>query len=116
MPEIRPSPVIPVILSGGTGTRLWPASRESLPKQLLPLISDRTMLVETALRAPAEAGFAPPIVVCNEAHRFLVGEQLREAGITGARIVLEPEGGTARLRSPPPLSLSPRPSPMPRCG
>lgn len=92
MPEIRPSPVIPVILSGGTGTRLWPASRESLPKQLLPLISDRTMLVETALRAPAEAGFAPPIVVCNEAHRFLVGEQLREAGITGARIVLEPEG------------------------
>lgn len=88
----RPSPVIPVILSGGTGTRLWPASRESLPKQLLPLVSDRTMIVETALRAPAEAGFAAPIIVCNEAHRFMVGEQLREAGIAGARIVLEPEG------------------------
>jgi mannose-1-phosphate guanylyltransferase/mannose-6-phosphate isomerase len=88
----RLSPVIPVILSGGTGTRLWPASRESLPKQLLPLVSDRTMIVETALRAPAQAGFAAPIIVCNEAHRFMVGEQLREAGITAARIVLEPEG------------------------
>ena len=94
MPETPPpSPaIVPVILSGGTGTRLWPSSRESLPKQLLPLVSDRTMLVETALRAPPEAGFAPPIVVCNESHRFMVGEQLREAGITGARIVLEPEG------------------------
>jgi mannose-1-phosphate guanylyltransferase/mannose-6-phosphate isomerase len=92
MPETRPPSIVPVILSGGTGTRLWPASRESLPKQLLPLVSDRTMIVETALRAPPEAGFAPPIVVCNEAHRFMVGEQLREAGIAGARIVLEPEG------------------------
>jgi len=92
MPETRLPPVVPVILSGGSGTRLWPASRESLPKQLLPLVSDRTMIVETALRAPEEAGFAPPIVVCNEAHRFMVGEQLREAGIAGARIVLEPEG------------------------
>jgi mannose-1-phosphate guanylyltransferase/mannose-6-phosphate isomerase len=94
MPETPPpSPaIVPVILSGGTGTRLWPSSRESLPKQLLPLVSDRTMLVETALRAPPEAGFAPPIVVCNESHRFMVGEQLREVGITGARIVLEPEG------------------------
>jgi mannose-1-phosphate guanylyltransferase/mannose-6-phosphate isomerase len=81
-----------VILSGGTGTRLWPASRESLPKQLLALVSDRTMIVETALRASPEAGFAAPIVVCNEAHRFMVGEQLREAGVAGARIILEPEG------------------------
>lgn len=92
MPDTPPPAVVPVILSGGTGTRLWPASRESLPKQLLPLVSERTMIVETALRAPPEAGFAPPIVVCNEAHRFMVGEQLREAGIAGARIVLEPEG------------------------
>jgi mannose-1-phosphate guanylyltransferase/mannose-6-phosphate isomerase len=92
MPETPSLPVVPVILSGGTGTRLWPASRESLPKQLLPLVSGRTMIVETALRASPEAGFAPPIVVCNEAHRFMVGEQLREAGVAGARIILEPEG------------------------
>ncbi len=92
MPETPSLPVVPVILSGGTGTRLWPASRESLPKQLLPLVSDRTMIVETALRASPAAGFAPPIVVCNEAHRFMVGEQLREAGVAGARIILEPEG------------------------
>lgn len=84
--------IVPVILSGGSGTRLWPASRESYPKQLLPLVSDRTMIVETALRAPASAGFAPPVVVCNEAHRFIIAEQLREAGIAGVRIVLEPAG------------------------
>jgi mannose-1-phosphate guanylyltransferase/mannose-6-phosphate isomerase len=84
--------IVPVILSGGSGTRLWPASRESYPKQLLPLVSDRPMIVETALRAPAAAGFAPPVVVCNEAHRFIIAEQLREAGVDGARIVLEPAG------------------------
>lgn len=81
----------PVILSGGTGTRLWPVSRESFPKQLWPLLSARTMIQETALRAHGP-GFAPPIVVCNQEHRFLVAEQLREAGIEGARIVLEPVG------------------------
>lgn len=84
--------IVPVILSGGSGTRLWPASRESYPKQLLPLVSDRPMIVETALRAPAAAGFAPPVVVSNEAHRFIIAEQLREAGVTGTRIVLEPAG------------------------
>lgn len=83
--------VVPVILSGGSGTRLWPVSRESFPKQLWPLISDRSMLQETALRATGE-GFAPPVVVCNEEHRFLIAEQLREAGIAGARILLEPVG------------------------
>jgi len=83
--------VVPVILSGGSGTRLWPVSRESFPKQLWPLISDRTMLQETALRAVG-AGFAPPVVVCNEEHRFLIAEQLQQAGIEGARILLEPVG------------------------
>jgi mannose-1-phosphate guanylyltransferase/mannose-6-phosphate isomerase len=83
--------VVPVILSGGSGTRLWPVSRESFPKQLWPLISARTMLQETALRAVG-AGFAPPVIVCNEEHRFLIAEQLREAGITDARIILEPVG------------------------
>ena len=87
-----PSPrIVPVILSGGSGTRLWPVSRESFPKQLWPLISARSLLQETALRAQGPA-FAPPIVVCNQEHRFLIAEQLREAGIAGARIVLEPVG------------------------
>jgi len=83
--------VIPVILSGGSGSRLWPVSRESFPKQLWPLISDRSMIQETSLRARGP-GFAPPIVVCNQEHRFLIAEQLRAAGIEGARVVLEPVG------------------------
>jgi mannose-1-phosphate guanylyltransferase / mannose-6-phosphate isomerase len=83
--------VVPVILSGGTGTRLWPLSREGYPKQFWPLASERTMLQETAARATGP-GFGPPIVVCNEAHRFLVAEQLRAAGVEGARILLEPAG------------------------
>ncbi len=83
--------IIPVILSGGSGTRLWPVSRESFPKQLWPLVSERTMVQETALRA-AGNGFAPPIVVCNQEHRFLIAEQLRAAGIEGAWIILEPVG------------------------
>ena len=87
-----PSPrIVPVILSGGSGTRLWPVSRESFPKQLWPLISARSLLQETALRAQGPT-FAPPIVVCNQEHRFLIAEQLREAGVEGARIVLEPVG------------------------
>ncbi|WP_137123997.1 mannose-1-phosphate guanylyltransferase/mannose-6-phosphate isomerase [Roseomonas sp. HF4] len=80
--------ILPVILSGGTGTRLWPLSREGYPKQFWPLASDRPMLAETAARAEG-AGFLPPMVICNEAHRFLVAEQLRGHG---ARIVLEPAG------------------------
>ena len=81
-------PILPVILSGGTGTRLWPLSRESFPKQFWPLASDKTMLADTAARGSG-AGFLPPMVVCNEAHRFLVAEQLRDKG---ASIVLEPVG------------------------
>ena len=83
--------IVPVILSGGSGSRLWPVSRESFPKQLWPLISDRTMLQETALRGVGP-GFAAPIVVCNQEHRFLIAEQMREAGIVDAEIVLEPVG------------------------
>jgi mannose-1-phosphate guanylyltransferase / mannose-6-phosphate isomerase len=83
--------IVPVILSGGSGTRLWPVSRESFPKQLWPLISQRSMIQETALRARG-AAFAPPIVVCNQEHRFLIAEQLRAAGIADARILLEPVG------------------------
>ncbi len=83
--------VVPVILSGGSGTRLWPVSRGSFPKQFWPLLSDQTLVQETVRRAAA-SGFAPPLVVCNQEHRFLIAEQLREAGIGGARIVLEPCG------------------------
>lgn len=88
------SPIVPVILSGGTGTRLWPVSRESFPKQLWPLISTNTLLQETALRARDANGirFAPPIVVCNQEHRFLIAEQLRAASIPSPRILLEPIG------------------------
>ncbi len=82
----------PVILSGGSGTRLWPASRGMYPKQLLPLASERTMLQETALRLAGKANVADStLVVCNEAHRFLVAEQLRAIGAR-ATVVLEPEG------------------------
>lgn len=83
--------VVPVILSGGSGTRLWPVSRESFPKQLWPLISNHSLLQETALRALG-APFAAPLVVCNQEHRFLIAEQLRAVGISDARIVLEPVG------------------------
>ncbi|HEX3994436.1 MAG TPA: sugar phosphate nucleotidyltransferase, partial [Acetobacteraceae bacterium] len=83
--------IVPVILSGGSGTRLWPVSRESFPKQLWPLLSERTLLQDTVLRGNAP-GFAAPIVVCNHEHRFLIAEQLREVGITNARVVLEPVG------------------------
>ena len=83
--------ITPVILSGGSGSRLWPVSRESFPKQLWPLVSDRTMLQDCALRGTGP-GFAPPLIVCNQEHRFLIAEQMRGIGIDGARIVLEPVG------------------------
>lgn len=88
----------PVILSGGSGTRLWPLSRESYPKQFLPLTGERTMLQETVHRVDGlDGGRAPielqdPIVVCNDAHRFLVAEQFRVLNRHTAAIVLEPVG------------------------
>lgn len=82
----------PIILSGGAGTRLWPLSRELHPKQLLALTSSRTMLQETAARLVGMPQVAAPVVVCNESHRFLVAEQLRQLGTKPAAIVLEPVG------------------------
>ncbi len=82
----------PVILSGGSGTRLWPLSRELYPKQLLPLISDDTMLQETVSRLEGIPQLAAPLVVCNEEHRFLVAEQLRAIDNMADRIILEPVG------------------------
>jgi mannose-1-phosphate guanylyltransferase/mannose-6-phosphate isomerase len=82
----------PVILSGGSGTRLWPMSRKLLPKQFLALLSERTLFQETALRVKPMEGCAEPIVVCNDEHRFLAADQLREAGIEAAPMILEPVG------------------------
>lgn len=81
----------PVILSGGAGTRLWPLSRELYPKQLLALVGQRTMIQDTALRLRG-LSCAAPVVVCNEAHRFLVAEQLRQIDVQPQAIVLEPAG------------------------
>lgn len=84
--------VIPVILSGGAGSRLWPLSRELYPKQLLPLTSDKTMLQETVCRLSGLAAMAAPLIVCNDAHRFMVAEQLRQLQISPGAIILEPCG------------------------
>ena len=83
--------ITPVILSGGTGSRLWPLSRAGYPKQFLPLAGDLTMIQQTALRVAGER-FAPPLVICNEEHRFIVAEQLRAAACQPDDIFLEPVG------------------------
>jgi mannose-1-phosphate guanylyltransferase/mannose-6-phosphate isomerase len=80
----------PVILSGGSGTRLWPLSRAAYPKQLLPLVTERTLLQETAARNLSDVGFAAPLLICNEEHRFLVEDQLRQVSIAPQAILLEP--------------------------
>lgn len=82
--------IFPVILSGGSGSRLWPLSRESFPKQLLPLAGERTMLQDTALRVADPARFHPVTVIANAEHRFVIAEQLREVGQGAPTIVLEP--------------------------
>lgn len=80
----------PVILSGGSGTRLWPLSRKGYPKQFLALGGETSLLQQTATRLAAVPGAVAPMVIANDAHRFMVRQQLEEAGITGAAIVLEP--------------------------
>jgi len=82
----------PVILSGGIGSRLWPLSREHYPKQLLALVGEQTMLQNTVTRLENIPHLAPPIIVCNEDHRFLVAEQLRCINIKPSAILLEPVG------------------------
>ena len=90
--------VQPVILSGGAGSRLWPLSREHFPKQLLALVDDQTLIQATVNRlrgldaSHANIKVQPPLVVCNDQHRFLVAEQLRAIGQPSLKIVLEPEG------------------------
>ncbi len=82
----------PVILSGGSGSRLWPVSRSMYPKQLISLLGEQTMLQETITRLNGiETTTENCLIICNEAHRFLVAEQLREVDVP-AKIILEPEG------------------------
>lgn len=83
--------LVPVIMAGGMGTRLWPVSREHYPKQFCALVGDTTMLQQTIGRLDG-LDCAPPLTVCNEEHRFLAAEQLRQAGIENAPILLEPVG------------------------
>lgn len=89
----KPVPIHPVILSGGAGTRLWPLSRASYPKQFLPLVDDRySLLQQTLMRAAHLAGAQAPLLVCNAEHRFLVGEQCQAIDQQPAAIYLEPVG------------------------
>src|SRR5688500_20131493 len=85
-------PFVPVILSGGAGTRLWPLSRELYPKQFLPLVGERTMIQETALRVGGIPDATAPIVVCNGAHPLLVADQFRQVGIEPLGSLPEPAG------------------------
>ncbi len=84
--------IIPIILAGGSGTRLWPLSRELYPKQLLPLMGDQSLLQQTITRLANLEGVGAPIVICNDEHRFMVAEQLRKIATTAATMLLEPIG------------------------
>ncbi|HBD84514.1 MAG TPA: mannose-1-phosphate guanylyltransferase/mannose-6-phosphate isomerase, partial [Dehalococcoidia bacterium] len=82
----------PVILAGGSGTRLWPLSREFYPKPFLKVVGDNSMLQDTILRLDGIDDLSPPIVVCNEEHRFLVAEHARQIKHDTRSIILEPVG------------------------
>jgi len=84
--------ITPVLLSGGSGTRLWPVSRSLYPKQLLPMTGERTMLQETVRRFTDAARFAQPLVICNDEHRFIIAAQIQDVGVSPNAIVLEPLG------------------------
>ena len=84
--------IAPIILSGGSGSRLWPLSREQYPKQMLPLVNDTTMLQDTLLRLDGLAGADLAQIICNEDHRFLVAEQIKQIDRSVDSIVLEPFG------------------------
>lgn len=90
--DMSAHPIIPVLICGGTGTRLWPLSRETFPKQFLAIHGERTLFQQTALRFADPVDFARPLVVANEEHRFIVVEQLREIGIDQAPLLVEPVG------------------------
>ncbi len=84
--------ILPVLMAGGSGTRLWPLSREQYPKQFLKLLNERSLLQNTALRVSQLEDSAPPLVIGGDAHRFVIAEQMREIGFDQATVMLEPEG------------------------
>src|ERR1700757_1956220 len=86
--------IYPVILSGGSGTRLWPMSRTLYPKQLLTLLGRDSLLQQTVRRVAERKGFAPPLLVANEEHRFIIAEQLREIAVAPRALFLKPIGRT----------------------
>lgn len=84
--------IVPILMAGGTGSRLWPMSREQYPKQFLNLLGNRSLMQDTVLRARAIPGAVAPMIIGSEPHRFLIAEQLMQLGIAEPTIVLEPEG------------------------
>ena len=84
--------ILPVLMAGGSGTRLWPLSREQYPKQFLKLLDERSLLQNTALRVSQVEASTPPLVIGGDAHRFVIAEQMREIGFDQATVMLEPEG------------------------
>jgi mannose-1-phosphate guanylyltransferase/mannose-6-phosphate isomerase len=106
---ITPTLIQPVILCGGSGTRLWPLSRQHYPKQLHALNGEQTLLEETVARSSGAGSFIEPLVVCNEGHRFMVAEQLKRAGARPKAILLEPAGdgsGSGGRGTAPALTLA----------
>ena len=87
-----PPSLVPVILCGGSGTRLWPLSRKLLPKQFLPLITEHSLLQDTALRLAAIEDGSPPVLIGNHEHRFLIAEQMQQIGLAPGAFLLEPMG------------------------
>jgi mannose-1-phosphate guanylyltransferase/mannose-6-phosphate isomerase len=87
-----PLALVPVLLCGGSGTRLWPMSRRLLPKQFLPLVTERSLLQDTALRLKGLAGGGTPVVVANSEHRFMIADQLQAIGVAPRAMLLEPVG------------------------
>ena len=91
MPDNKSEKIIPVVLSGGSGTRLWPISRTLYPKQLQSLVTGQSLLQDTMARLSGDR-YGDPIIICNDEHRFIIAEQVREIGVHNAHIVLEPVG------------------------
>ncbi|MCA1788153.1 MAG: mannose-1-phosphate guanylyltransferase/mannose-6-phosphate isomerase, partial [Desulfobacteraceae bacterium] len=82
--------IVPVILAGGSGTRLWPLSREFYPKQLINMYNQHTMLQNTVIRLNDMDGVDAPLIVCNDVHRFMTAEQLHQMDVKPRAIILEP--------------------------
>ncbi len=102
---MNPNPIIPIILAGGSGSRLWPLSRASFPKQFLELLDDEnlSLLQKTYKRIEDFEGLTNPIIICNEDHRFIVGDQMRKININPLAIILEP----SRRNTAPAITVAP---------